>query len=64
MKYFCRISVIIEIMENNMDDITLVFDLPFDGLHIFLEGTMSMKELTQTLVSELARLDLVIMRDM
>ena len=55
MKYFCRISVIIQIMEINMDDITLVFDLPFDGLRIFLEGTMSMKELTQTSVSELAR---------
>ena len=29
-------------MENNNDDITLVFDLPFDGLCLFLEGTMFM----------------------
>ena len=43
MKYFCRISVIIQIMEINMDDITLVFDLPFDILCLFLEGTVLMK---------------------
>ena len=35
-----------------MDDITLVFDLPFDGLCFFLEGMIFMKELTQKLVSE------------
>ena len=52
MKYFCPISVIIQIMENNIDDITLVFNLPFDGLCFFLEGTIFMKELTQTLISE------------
>ena len=52
MKYFCRIYVVIQTMENNIDDITLVFDLPFDGLCFFLEGTMFMKELTLTLVSE------------
>ena len=52
-------------MENINDDITLVFDLPFDGLCLFFEGTMFMslrlnhcqlicnsKELTLTLVSE------------
>ena len=38
-----------------MDDITLVFDLPFDGLCFFFEGMMFMKELTQTLVKEYAR---------
>ena len=43
MKYSYRISVIIQIIENTMDDITLVFDLPFDGLCFFLEGMMSMK---------------------
>ena len=52
MKYICRISVIIQIMKNNIDNITLVFDLPFDGLSFFLEGTMFMKELTQTLIPE------------
>ena len=52
MKYFCRISVIIQIMENNMDDLTLVFDLLFDILCFFLKGKMFMKELTQTLVLE------------
>ena len=52
MKYICLISVIIKIMENNIDNITLVFDLPFDGLCFFLEGTILMKELTQTLISE------------
>ena len=52
MKYICRISVIIQIMKNNIDNITLVFDLPFDGLCLFLEGTMFMKELTQTFISE------------
>ena len=52
MKSFCLIFVIIQILENNIDDITLVFDLPFDGLCFFLEGTMFMKELTLTLVSE------------
>ena len=51
MKYFCRISVVIQKMENDIDDITVVFDLPFDGLCFFLEGTMFMK-LTLTLVSE------------
>ena len=55
MKYFCRISVIIQLMANNMDDITLVFDLPFDGLCLFLEGTMFMTELTQISVSESGR---------
>ena len=55
MKYFCRISVIIQGMENNLDDITLVFELFFDGLCFFLEGTMFMKELTQTSVSESGR---------
>ena len=54
MKYFCRISVIIQIMENNIDNITLVFDLTFDGLCLFLEGKMFMKELTLTWVSEWA----------
>ena len=43
MKYFYRISVIIQIMNNNIDNITLVFDLPFDGLCFFLEGTIFMK---------------------
>ena len=52
MKYFCRISVIIQIMKNNMDDITLVFDLPFYGLCFFLGGTIFIKELNQTSVSE------------
>ena len=52
MKYFCRIFVVIQTMENNVDDITLVFDLPFDGLCFFIEGTMFMKELTLTLVLE------------
>ena len=52
MKYLCRISVIIQIMENNMDDITVVFALTFDGMCLFLEGTMFMKELTQKSVSE------------
>ena len=52
MKYFCRISVVIQKMENNIDDITLVFDLPFDRLCFLLEGTMFMKELTLTSVSE------------
>ena len=52
MKYSCRISVVIQKMKNNVDDITLVFDLPFDGLCFFLEGTMFMKELTQVFVSE------------
>ena len=52
MKYFRRISVIIQRMKNNIENITLVFDLPFDGLCFFLEGTMFMKELTQTLISE------------
>ena len=51
MKYICRISVIIQIMENYIDNITLVFDLPFDGLRFFLEGMMFMKELTQILIS-------------
>ena len=55
MKYFCRIYVIIQIMENNMDDITLLFDLTFDGLCFFLEGAMFMKEFTQTSVSEWSR---------
>ena len=52
MKYFYRISVVIQKMENNIEDINLIFDLPFDGLCCFLEGTMFMKELTLTLVSE------------
>ena len=39
-------------MENNVDDITLVFDLPFDGLCLFLEGMMFMKDLTLTSVLE------------
>ena len=52
MKYFCRISVIIQITENNIDDITLVFDLPLNGLCFFLEGLMCIKELTQTSVLE------------
>ena len=52
MKYLCRISVIIQIIENNIDNITLVFDLPFDGLCFFLEGKMFMEELTQTLILE------------
>ena len=52
MKYFCRISIIIQIMGNNMDDITLVFDLPFDGLCFFFEGMMFMKESTLMSVSE------------
>ena len=52
MKYICRISVIIQIMKNNMDNITLVFDLPFDGLCFFLKGTMFTKEMTQTLILE------------
>ena len=52
MKYFCPISVFIQKMENNFDDLTLVFDLPFDGLCFFLEGTMFMKDLTLTSVSE------------
>ena len=52
MKYFCCIYVIIQILENNIDDITLVFNLPFDVLCFFLEGTLFMNELTQELVSE------------
>ena len=52
MKYFCSIYVIIQIMENNIDNITHVFELPFDGLCFFLEGTIFMKELTQTSVLE------------
>ena len=52
MKYICRISVIIQITKNNIDNITLVFDLRFDGLSLFLEGTMFMKQFTQTLISE------------
>ena len=43
MKYFCPISVVIQEIENNIDDITLVFDLLFDGLCLFFEGTMFMK---------------------
>ena len=43
MKYFYRISVVIQKMENNIDDTTLVFYLPFDGLCFFLEGTMFVK---------------------
>ena len=43
MKYFCPISVVIQEIENNIDDITLVFDLPFDGMCLFFEGTMFMK---------------------
>ena len=52
MKDICSISVIIQTMENNIDNITLLFDLPFDGLCFFYEGTMFMEELTQMLVSE------------
>ena len=52
MKYFCRISVVIQTMEKNIDDITLLFDLSFDGLCLFLEGTMFMKYLIITSVSE------------
>ena len=48
MKYFCRISVVIQKMENNIDDITLVFDLTFDRLCLFLEGKMCMNELNLT----------------
>ena len=44
MKYIFRISVIIQIMENNIDNIKLVSDLPFDGMCFFLEGTMFMKK--------------------
>ena len=52
MKYIYRIFVIMQIMEDNIDNITLVFDLPFEGLYFFLEGTMFMKELNQTLISK------------
>ena len=52
MKCFFVIFVIKANMENNIYDITLVFDLPFDGLCFFLEGRMFMKDLTLTLVSE------------
>ena len=52
MKYFCCISVIIQKLENNVDDITLVFDLTFDGLCLFLEGNMFMKELILTWIPE------------
>ena len=52
MIYFCCISVLIQKMENNIDAITLLLALPFDGLSFFLEGRMFMKELTLTLVSE------------
>ena len=38
MKYFYHHTK----MENNNDDIADVFDLPFDGLCLFLEGTMFM----------------------
>ena len=38
MKYFCPHTK----MENNNDDITLVFDLLFDGPCLFLEETMFM----------------------
>ena len=54
IKYICLISVIIKTMKNNIDNITFVFDLPFDVLCFFLEGTMFMKELVQTLISEQA----------
>ena len=46
MKSFCCIYVFIQKMENNIDDITLLFDLPYDGLCFFPEGRMFMKELT------------------
>ena len=48
MKYFCLISVVIQKIEDNIDDINLVFDLPFDGLCFFIEGMIFMKELTLT----------------
>ena len=43
MKYFCPISVVIQEIENNIDDITLLFYLTFDGMCLFFEGTMFMK---------------------
>ena len=46
MIYFCCIYVFIQKVENNIDDITLLFDLPYDGLCFFLKGRMFMKELT------------------
>ena len=52
MKYSCHISFTIQKIEYNIDDITLVFDLSFDGLCFFLEGMMIMKELTLRAVSE------------
>ena len=52
MKCFCCISVAIQKMEYNIYDITLVFDLFFDELCLFLEETMFMKESTVTSVSE------------
>ena len=52
MKYFCCICVVIQKLENIIDDITLIFDLPFDGMCLFLEGKMFMKELTPTWVLE------------
>ena len=45
MKYFCPISVVRQEIENNIGDITLVFDLPYDGLCLFFEGTMFMKKI-------------------
>ena len=48
LSYFCRNSK----MENNIDDITLVFDLFFDELCFFLEKIIFLKELTLTSVSE------------
>ena len=52
IKYFCCISVVIHKMEDIIDDISLVFDLTFDGLCLFLEGKIFMKELTPKKVLE------------
>ena len=52
MKYICCIFVVVQKMKNIVDDITLLFDLTFDGLCLFLEGKMFMKELTLIWVSE------------
>ena len=54
MKYFCRISVVIQKIKNNIDDIILIFDLFCDGLCFFLEGMMIMKELTLRAVISLS----------
>ena len=52
MKYFCPISVVIQEIENNIDDITLVFDLPFNGMCLFFLRNNVYEKLTVTSVLE------------